>query len=114
MKKLLALVLAALMLLSFAACSDEDDTTEDLKNYLEDEEVLDHVTLDNGDTYYFDLVDSETVTITAYRGSDAKHALAIPEKLDNKTVVGISAQAFKDCTNITALTMPNTITTIES
>lgn len=113
MKKLLAMILATLMLVSFAACSkDGDKNQEELKDYLQNDELVDHVTLESGETYYFDQVDSESVTITKYEGPDAKHVLTVPEKLDNKTVVSISALAFKDCTSINAVVFPESVTEI--
>ena len=112
MKKLLALVLAVLMLATLVACGEEESTREDLKDYLQNEEVVNFETLESGETYYFDQVDSETVTITSYKCSNEKHALVIPEKLAGKTVVGISAQAFKANNDITSVTLPATVTEI--
>lgn len=113
MKKLLALILAALMIATLSACSDKDEGNNDeLKNYLQNDEVVDHVTLENGETFYFDTVDSVTVTITGYKGSDEKHPLSIPSQLAGKTVVAISTEAFKDCTGISTVTIPETVETI--
>ena len=113
MKKLLALILAALMLASFAACSNDDgNENADLKNYLQNEVVVDHEVLSNGETFYFDSIDSETVKITGYEGSTDPHALVIPTTLNNKTVVEISDQAFYYCSNLTSVEIPATVTSI--
>ena len=112
MKKLLALILAMLMVATFAACSDEEETVEDLKDYLQNDEVVDVITNENGETYYFDLIDSETVVITKYTCGDDKHALVIPETLDGKTVVAIGEAAFRTCNAITSVTIPATVETI--
>ena len=112
MEKLLALTLALLMAVSLVACGDDDQEREDLKNYLQNEEVINFVTLESGETYYFDQVDSETVTITSYKCSNEKHALVIPDQLNGKTVVGISDQAFKANNDITSITIPATVTEI--
>lgn len=113
MKKLLALVLAVLMLATlFVACGEEETTREDLKDYLQNEEVVNYATLESGETYYFDQVDSETITITSYKCSNEKHALVIPQTLAGKTVVGISAQAFKANNDITSIVIPGTVTEI--
>ena len=109
MKKLLAFILAALMIVSFAACSDEEEQVEDLKDYLQKDEVVNFVTNENGETFHFDLIDSETVKITGYDATDAKHALVIPETLDNKTVVEIADAAFRTCNSINSLTIPATV-----
>ena len=112
MKKLLALTLAVLMLATLVACGDEETAREDLKDYLQNEEVVNFETLESGETYYFDQVDSETVTITSYKCSNEKHALVIPQTLAGKTVVGISDQAFKSNNDITSIVIPNTVTEI--
>lgn len=112
MKKILALILAALMIATLTACSDDkNENNNDLKDYLQQEEIVNHETID-GKTFYFEQVDSESVTITGYAGGDAKHVLKIPATLDKKTVVGISEKAFKDCNSITGIEFPATMTTI--
>lgn len=113
MKKLLALILATLMIATLSACSDKDEGSGDeLKNYLQNEEVVDHVTVGDGETFYFDTIDSVTVTITGYTGSDEKHPLSIPSQLAGKKVVAISEEAFKDCTSINSVIIPETVETI--
>lgn len=112
MKKLLALILAALMVATFAACSKEDEDKEDLKDYLQKDEVVDFVTNEKGETFYFDMIDSETVKITKYECGDDKHALVIPETLDGKTVVEIAEAAFRTCNAITSISIPATVKTI--
>lgn len=114
MKKLLALVLVVAMLASFAACKKEKNQEEDLKDYLQNDEVVNFETLKSGETYTFDHLDSETVTITSYEGSNVKHKLAIPDTLGGKRVVGISTGAFKANNDITQVIIPNTVTTIGS
>lgn len=112
MKKLFALILALLMIFALTACSEEEEGEEDLKDYLVKEEVVDSITLENGDTFYFDLIDSETVTVTGFTGNDKAHAVAIPETLDGKTVVAISDEAFYGCSKLNAITIPATVTNI--
>lgn len=112
MKKLLALILAALMIATFAACSKEEERNDDLKDYLQNDEVVNFVTNENGETFHFDLIDSETVVITKYTCGDAKHALVIPETLDGKSVVAIGEAAFRTCNAITSLTIPASVKTI--
>lgn len=119
MKKLLALLLAVMMLATMVACSDGDDLDkEDLKNYVDKEEFVNFETLASGETFWFEMIDSETITITKYKGSNDLHALVIPEKLgngeDKKTVTEIATGAFKDCASITALTLPATLEKIDA
>ena len=89
-----------------------DDETDGLNSYLQDEVVVDRVTIGN-DTFFIEAIDTETVAITGYEGSDALHAVSIPDTLDGKQVITISKQAFKDKTSITAISLPKTLETIE-
>ena len=112
MKKLLALILAALMVATFAACSKDEEEGEDLKDYLQNDEVVNTITNEKGETFNFDMIDSETVVITKYECGDDKHALVIPETLDGKTVVAIGEAAFRTCNAITSVTFPATVEAI--
>ena len=108
MKKLLALLLAVLMLATMVACNQEDDLDkEDLKNYLDTGEFVNYETLENGETFWFEMIDSETIAITRYEGDSEPHALVIPQTLGEKTVVAISTGAFKDCASIKTISFRN-------
>ena len=111
MKKLLALLLAGLMLASFAACSKKDEEQEYLHDYLQTEEVVDYVTVGD-DTFYVKPIDTETVAITKYEGLDAPHAVTVPAELVNRKVVKIDDYAFRNCTAITTVSLPATLETI--
>ena len=114
MKKLLAALLALLMIgVACVSCSDKKENEDDWKDdlLLEDENSVDNETI-NGETFYFEAVDSETVSITGYQGSDVPHTLNIPTTLNGKTVVGVSAKAFYYCSKINAINIPATVTTI--
>ena len=116
MKKLFALLLAGLMILSLVACSNKNGgKSDDLEDYQKEEEkVVDHYTDEDGNTFHFDAIDSETVTITAFEGGYEPHPVVIPDTLDGKTVVKISENAFRTSSNISTLTLPATLTTIEA
>ena len=111
MKKLFALMLALLMVVSMAACSKDGESGDDLQNYEEDEIVIDHEVIGD-ETFYFDDVDSETVMITGYQGNDVPHTLNIPTVLNNKTVVEIADKAFYFCSKINVINIPETVTKI--
>ena len=111
MKKLLALLLAALMIAALTACSDKDANKEDLKDYLQQEVVVDKAQIGDA-VYHFDNVDSETVTITGYESVDTPHEVVIPAELDGKAVVAISAEAFYYHSNVKAIKLPDTVKSI--
>jgi hypothetical protein len=99
------------MIVTLAACSDEEEKEEDLKDYLQKEDVVDNVKI--GDSvYHFDNIDSETVTITDYVGVDTPHHVEITAELNGKTVVGISDSAFYYHSNIKSVKIPDTVKTI--
>ena len=112
MKKLLAVMLALLMIATLAACSKEQQNGDDLDDYVREEKVITFETNEKGETFHFEAIDTETVAITAYEGSDAAHLLEIPSTLNGKTVVAIANAAFKDCSKINAISFPETVTTI--
>ena len=94
------------------ANKDSDEDSDGLNSYLQDDVVIDRVTIGN-DTFFIEAIDTETVAITGYEGPDALHTVSVPDKLDGKLVVTISEQAFKDKTSITAISLPKTLETIE-
>ncbi len=112
MKKLLAILLALLTVATLAACDGAAGGNNELDDYIREDKVITFETLENGDTFHFENIDTETVAITAYEGSDKAHLLQIPEKLNGKTVVAIAKAAFKDCSKINAISFPATLTTI--
>ena len=112
MKKLLSLLLAGLMIVSFAACSKKDENRNDLDAYVQEEVVIDFYPNETGETFKFDSLDSETITITSYEGSDLPHAVEIPAEMLGKKVAGISDMAFYSLSSVTEIKLPATITTI--
>ncbi|MBQ3668261.1 MAG: leucine-rich repeat domain-containing protein [Clostridia bacterium] len=93
MKKLLACLLAFLLLLCLPALAEEEEAEEHL----------------SGDYSYVVLEDG-TAEITEYSGSD--DVLEIPSELDGLTVTSIGDIAFSWCSSLTAVTIPDSITSI--
>ena len=60
------------------------------------------------DCYVFD----STVIITGYT-VDSDSTIVIPPKLGGKAVTEIQAGAFNNCTDLTSVTIPNSVTSID-
>ncbi len=54
--------------------------------------------------------DGESYSVSKGTATDAN--IVIPEKYKGKTVTSIGANGFEDCSNLTSITMPNSITSI--
>ncbi len=108
MKKLLALLLAALMIVSFAACSGDDgDGDGEMDGYVDDSTVKTFETIGD-DTFTFEPVDTLTVIITGFSSTnDAPHEVKIPAYLDGKQVVALDNEAFCYKSNISKITFPS-------
>lgn len=108
MKKLLFVLLAALLLVTLPACAAEEEgdnnAFDDFKN--QEEEVTEWTDKEKN-TFYFEAVDSETITITDFSTQNYQpHAVKIPAVMDGRTVVGISEGAFANSAEISSLSFP--------
>ena len=115
MKKLLAILLAALMVFAFAACNKKDGIEKNDDDLYRDKTVIiDHESLNNGvDTFYYENVDSETVIIVGFSTTnDKKHDIKIPAYFVNNggenplRVVGIGQEAFNYSSSVGTLIFP--------
>lgn len=112
MKKLLALLLAALLIVTLCACGD-NSRTDDNGPGKENDVVIDKITDADGNVFSFESIDSETVKITKFNGPSTPHAVKVPSTLNEKTVTVIAEGAFSACSNITTLELPETLLEIE-
>ena len=118
MKKIIALSIA--LVLAFAciltSCSNNGPKLD--SSALDDLVIDKDITLDNGEKYSFEIIDSETIVITEYKGSHDLHEVVIPSKIvtkskpDGYTVAGIDAEAFYYDVAITSVTVPEGVTYI--
>ena len=65
------------------------------------------------DIYTYEVSSDNKVTITDCDKS-AKGAITIPSEIDGKPVTSIGYKAFEDCTGLTSITIPNSVTRIAS
>lgn len=122
MKKLLAILLAALMVLSVAACSQKkidgtDSELESLKGS-RNETAKTEDTYNTYDTFQFEEIDTKTVRIVGYSTTlDKAHEVEIPAYFypygtegDNinqkRRVVGIAKEAFNCTSSVSELIFP--------
>lgn len=111
MKKLFALILAGVMLLSMMACSKDDaNVGEDLEEV--DEDVLIIQGAAGEETYGYEITSGNTIEITSYSGAYELHAVTVPNEIDGRPVTAIGDKAFYHANNITAVTIPATVTSI--
>ncbi len=107
MKKLLALLLAVLMVVSFAACSDDgEDGTNGMDDYVDNTVAKTFETIGDN-TFTFEAIDTVTVMITGFSSTnDAPHEVKIPAYLDGKQVVALGDEAFCYKSNISKIVFP--------
>lgn len=125
-KKMMAILLVAMMLVSLTACGDEgsEETQQNIStNETEDiMSIVESVAQDNSDVE----VDSYVVSsegdftweetnggakVTGYTGTDT--AIVIPETLGGLNVVAIGSSAFSSST-ITGVKLPDSVVTVEA
>ena len=105
MKKLMALLLSAVMLVSLAACSGGDNGDAGNLDDYKQEDIKNTSEKKGDDTFHFEAIDSESVVITGFESTnDVAHAVKIPAVLDQKLVIGIEQEAFAYKSNIKELT----------
>ncbi len=108
MKKLLAIILSVLLLTVLAACSTEDaDQGNGFDDYKDTSVEETQWTDKNKNTFYFEAVDSESVTITGFSTENSNpHAVKLPATMHGKYVVGISKEAFANASEIKSFAFP--------
>ena len=111
MKKLSVLLIIALLLVSLAACADDEG--EDLASIGDYMAVSNEEVLDNG-TLKFKEGAGDTAIISGYVGIHTAHSEQIPEVLPEakRTVIGVGDEAFYYCTSLTEVILPSTVTYI--
>ena len=119
MKKLLAILLAGLMVFTVVACDEKNNNkNDDDEKYRDNTIIVDSLT-EGTDTFRFENVDSETVIIAEFTTTlDKAHEVKIPayfmmpgnerEQEPDKylRVVGIGKEAFANNSSVSSLVFP--------
>ena len=107
MKKILAIILAALLLFSMIACGKDDTVVGEAEGKLEEEVVAE--VLEYG---YFEYSVNEegNYEIVGFTYSEESNTTAeIPSEIDGRPVTGIGADAFKAVTALTDVKIPDSV-----
>ena len=108
MKKFLAIILAALMILSIASCGKKDDPIENNDNNVA---VGDKESTVGGFTYEVNAKGNYDITGYNHKGTAAVE-IEIPAEIEGRPVTGIANSAFKGDISISKVTIPDSVISI--
>lgn len=114
MKKFFALLLALLLVCSLAACK-KDDTTDDDDDFdmtVTSSEKFFEPQGQYNDRFEYEIINGNEVAIVGFESSYTPHEITVPAEIDQCPVVKIADAAFYQCSQITAVNIPATVTEI--
>mgnify|MGYP002674561709 FL=1 len=110
-KKAIATIIAAVMLTSaFSAIPFTANAAEVNVPKVSQSRDAEHYVITSGD-YRYENIDGNSIIFWEYLGSDTD--LAVPEKIDGKTVTMLARGAFYNQANLKSITLPKTLTYIK-
>ena len=114
MKRIFAMLLALLRVFSLAACSKDDDDTDDPVNLTvtSDGEYY-NAGGEYNDRFAYEIFDGNKVMITGFVSDYTPHAITVPAVIENCPVEKIASAAFYQCSQITAVSVPASVKIIE-
>ena len=113
MKKFLALLLALLLVCSLVACKNDDEIVDDdFDMTVTSDENHTAPAGQYNDSFEYEIINGNEVAIVGFDSSYTPHAITVPAEIENCPVVLIDDAAFYQCSQITAVTLPATVTEI--
>lgn len=108
MKKIVALMLALLLLCSLVACSKDDETEngDDFDIAVTSSGLYYNAGGDYGDRYEYEIINGDEIAIIGFEASYIPHEIVLPTTIEDRPVVKIADSAFRAASNITAVTLP--------
>lgn len=108
MKKILALLLALFMIATLVACSSNEDEGNSFDSLIVNDD--DTFSNNNVGSFTYEVSADGHYEITGYFvNTSVEHELVIPSEIEDVLVTGIAADAFKSCTSITSVTIPDSV-----
>lgn len=114
MKKILALIMALLLVCSLVACSDKengDDGDTDL--IVTSTDLFYNAGGNYNDRFEYEIINGNEVAIIGFESDYTPHEITVPATIEDCPVVEISEAAFYHCSQITAVTVPASVRVIE-
>jgi len=114
MKKFFALLLALLLLCSLVACKKDStiDDDDDFDMTVTSNEKFFEPTSQYNDRFEYEIINGNEISIVGFESSYTPHEITVPAEIDQCPVVKIDELAFYQCSQITAITIPATVTEI--
>ena len=118
MKKFLAMLLCLTLVLTAMAlvsCKKDDGVGDEEEINLAAGSVDLYYETGNeyGDKFEYEIVNGLEIAIIGFSGSHQPHAITVPSIIDEREVTTIAVGAFYQRSNISSVTLPDTVTTIE-
>lgn len=116
MKKYVSIVLAiAIMAASISVLASCVNPILDTSKLAGIESETERTILENESSksyFTYEISKNDKITITAYSGGTDLHDIVVPEKIGEREVTAIAADAFKGQSNVKSVTLPKSVTSI--
>ncbi|MBE6581298.1 MAG: leucine-rich repeat domain-containing protein [Ruminococcaceae bacterium] len=113
MKKFFALLLALLLVCSLVACKkDETNDDDDFDMTVASNDKFFDTGGAYNDCYQYEIINGNEVAIIGFKSSYTPHEITVPAEIEKCPVVKIEDAAFYQCSQITVVNIPATVTEI--